>query len=246
MKTFRILITLSLGLFLFTFSACEQEQITPDEPENQAQQQEAMSEDEAVEAITKSIATEDEGMSAEANEAITSTDAYAKSLNCGDSGDTSFVHSYQNDYVTATYNIQKSWELICENGMPVTLHLERSVEGQSETPQATTEGNSLTLMDVTHLLSPNFVIVNGTRDAAHTRTSVENPDMWLSTTMSMNFIDIKVKRAPDPQILAGEATFVLEAANSNGDSRTFEGNIIFLGDQTAVLTINGHSRIISW
>jgi len=101
-------------------------------------------------------------------------------------------------------------------------------------------------MDVTHLLSPNFVIVNGTRDAAHTRTSVEDPDLWLNTTLSMNFIDIKVKRAPNRQILAGEATFLLEAVNSNGQSRTFEGNIIFLGNQTALLTINGHSRIISW
>ncbi len=245
MKNSRIFLGFFLSLGFLMFTACHQDNIEPSQEQNQVQE-EMLSEEQAVEMISKSIAPETEGLSAEAEEAAVVTDAYAKSLNCGDSGDTTFVRSHEGPNVTASFTIHRNWELICEDGQPVALQLLREVEGGYEGPQFVAEGSSITNLEVTHLLSPHFVIVNGTREAQRTRTSVENPDFVVDTEMNMNFLDIKVSRAPHREILAGELVFVLEVTNSNGNTQIFEGNLIFLGNRTGVLTVNGHSRIISW
>ncbi len=243
-KSFVLLVFVaSLGLFLF--SACHREDVVPEEEQSQEQEQ-VLSEDEAVEMISKSIVSETEGLSAEAEEAAVVTDAYAKSLNCGDSGDTTFVRSHEGPGLTASFEIHRSWELVCEDGQPVVLQLLREVDGSYETPQFVTEGSSSTDLEVTHLLSPYFVLINGTREATRTRTSVEHPDWAVNFDMDMSFLDVKVSRTPPREILSGELVFVLNVMHSDGSVQTFEGQLIFLGDRTGVLTINGHSRIISW
>ncbi len=246
MKKNRILSALVLSMGLLTFAACEQDEILPDNTDQNQAQEEIITEEEAIEIISKSMAEETEGMDSEAKEAVAGTETYAKSLNCGDSGDTTFVRSHEGPDITASFTIHRSWELLCENGQPVTLQLLREVEGGYETGAVIVEGTAVTALEITHLLSPNFVIANGTRNAQRTRTSTSDPEMALDITMDMTFVDIKIARTPHHQILAGEAVFLLEVVNSNGNSRTFEGSLIFLGNRTGLLTINGHTKIISW
>ncbi|NQX91886.1 MAG: hypothetical protein HRT74_07155, partial [Flavobacteriales bacterium] len=48
------------------------------------------------------------------------------------------------------------------------------------------------------------------------------------------------------EITGGTSTFSVTGSGDNGNSFTYEGNVEFLGDRSAIININGNSTTVNW
>ena len=160
-------------------------------------------------------------------------------IECGVMFDTAITYSLGGS-TSGVYT--HNWEVLleCDKDIPQSLSVDAGYEGffDGTNIDRTVEG---TRSWVWTDLDPSCSIrtLNGTTFREGNRTSsigLQRAYQWILNTA---FIEVEVDKETDI-VLSGLVNLNGSLSNSNGNSYTFEGILIFNGDGTATLTINGN------
>lgn len=201
--------------------------------------------DEAAAIMEIALAKNSEGLAKAASDAAmialdytqkTTTDA-----RCGETNDSTFTKSINNAQITATYTTSLMWKLNCTNlRIPTFLDYDRSTTGEYETNRISSDDNAVSDWTIGNLVSGAAWTINGTYKRTGSQTLSVREQHSLTSELTMNVNSINVNKST-MRIDSGNATFKLTGNTSEGNSFTFEGNIIFNGNGTATVTINGQT-----
>jgi hypothetical protein len=159
-------------------------------------------------------------------------------VNCGETKDTSFQRTVTSGLSTANHNINWSVSLNCTDQIPTSLVWTGNITGTFDSPKMS--GNSTGTRNWTLTgLGPNqpAFILNGTISRNGVRTSKVRNQYTFETTVNHTYTNVTIDKDTD-KIIGGSGTVTAVVNVSNGNTKTFNGTIVFNGDDTATLTIN--------
>lgn len=164
--------------------------------------------------------------------------------NCGIPGDTSLQHSNSAGQITYNYNIALGWLINCNNiGVPQNADLTIAGNG-SFNAQRWTGVNSTSGNLVCTGLNPaaSEYIFNGAYALNGNLTGqIRNIDPMLEVEASIQLTNLTIRKS-DNYITGGSGTVVITATNARGRSETINGTLVFNGNATATVTVNGYSH----
>lgn len=163
---------------------------------------------------------------------------------CGIPGDTSFQRSSTAGPVTYNYLFNLGWLINCNNlGVPQDAQL--SVTGNGAFNTQRWSGSDATTGNLTFAgLNPpaTTYTVNGSYKLDGALTGkLRNIDPTLDVEITVNLTNLTIRKS-DRLITGGTGTVVIVATNARGRTETLDGTLVFNGDGTATVTVNGHSH----
>jgi hypothetical protein len=217
---------------LVVFTACNQEE---DDPAY------TPTENDAAKVMEESLAKSSGGMTdeiAKLNESIFAKDIGNLNLQCGIPFDTTLTYILSGD---ATGSWTRNWNLLlnCPNDANPFLDVNTTYEGSfsGSFQSRDREGNrSWTWSE----LGPEgeFIFLNGTGAHSGARTFNGPNQATFSWSQSAEWTDVAISKATHI-IDSGSGTFSLTFTGPQGNTYNFDGTVVFNGDQTATVTING-------
>lgn len=209
-----------------------------------------LSNEEVAIVIEGALANGTQGISAEVNDVIALSQQYAqKSLTneyCGQSFDSTVVRSINKPSVTASYTKTWEWTLNCNNlRVPTSFGFNATSTGDYETTRMTSDDNASTDWTISNLISGSAYTINGsyTREGSQTST-VRNRSNSFTSEVNINITSLNVNKSTF-LIDSGTATFTLTGSSTNGQNFSYQGSIVFNGNGTATITINGETFEVS-
>lgn len=167
----------------------------------------------------------------------------ATALQCGVPFDTSMAWSHTG-VVTASYNHVWVATLNCNSNVPQSLGLTGTYTGSYSSSRMESTNSGTRNWSLTGLLpnAPAYTL-NGSfvRNGSHT-SKVRNQNTFtvvINTELTNVTVDKTTYR-----ITGGTGTCTAVCSVSNGNSYNFNGSILFNGNNTATLTINGNTYTI--
>jgi len=223
---------LLISAILPLFIACQQEN---DEPAS------APSTQDAAKVVEESLAKSSGGMAeeiAKINEAIQAKDLGNLDLECGVPLDTTFNYFLSGD---ATGAWTRYWNLLlnCPAGTPPFLEVNTTYEGNfsGSFVSQNREGNrSWTWSN----LGPEgeFLYMNGSGSHSGNRNFNGPGQNGFSWTFDGEWNEVAISK--ETHIIdSGDGSFTLVFTGPQGNVFTFEGTVVFNGDQMATVTVNG-------
>ena len=203
---------------------------------------ELLSESEAAEIAETAISDRSAGM---VMPTIDATQIIENQLdNCNVPGDTSFQKSNSNAYATYNYSFGLEWLLTCNNlGIPQSATVEMSGNGTFSTARwegSDTATGNLTLTGFSPQ-APTY-LVNGSYTLTGDLTGdLRRVDPTFDCTTDITLTNLSISKTTY-DITGGTGTVTVTATNGQGNTRTLEGTLVFNGDGTATVTINGHTH----
>ncbi len=225
---------LALVLAIGLLSGCNKEE---------EQQVTTVSEEDAVEVVENALKVESEGLTAEVEDAAQVADEYAEKTEvpCGETFDSTAVYSLTNTYITADYTSSWSWTLSCnQQNIPTTLDFTRTTEGDYETTRMVSDDSATGAWTLDNLLLGDAYTINGSYVRTGSQESKVRNMTTFSSTVEFALADVNVDKDLY-RITDGTATFTISGTGSGGRSFQYTGEIIFLGDGAATITINGNT-----
>ncbi len=148
--------------------------------------------------------------------------------------------------VTANFSTTLGWTVNCNNlQVPQSLTFQRTSSGSYETNRSMGSNQVGSSWTISNLVGGNNWSFAGTYNSSGTFTSkVRNQNQW-NNSFELTISEIQVSK-DTYSIVSGEGTFSLLLSNSEGDSQSFEGSIVFLGNKMGTLTINGANIDLDW
>ncbi|MEM6725579.1 MAG: hypothetical protein AAF598_16175 [Bacteroidota bacterium] len=221
-------------LFLFTLltlTACQ----------NDEEVDMHLSNEEAVEIVEESLKSETYGVSAQVEATTKSAEAEATALTpaCGIQFDSTF--SVANDpgaVRTYSYTVNYGYELACTGPIPNTFSVSLSTLGSYNTPRISSNDQSDLSATISNLLTGSEFLYdsNATRIGTQSFT-VNNNTRAFSSRLNLTLINLSIDKTTY-EIMGGTGTFDLTGSNTNGNAFSFTGDIVFIGNGAATLTIN--------
>lgn len=242
MKTTAFSTTGTMGLvffFFLSFIACRKETaINP-------------TEEDAADAIENAIAASSGGAAEDmaAASQYTYNQGYGKqeginSLQCGVPFDTAV--SLENSGI-ATTSFLHAWTALlnCNGFVPESVSWTGTYTGSYDAPRLTgsTAGSRNWTISGLGQQSIEYTL-NGTTSRTGSHTSKVRNKYTFSHTLTTTYTNLQLNKTTH-RITGGTADVQATLMVSTGNSRTFSGEIVFSGDGTAILTINGKSYIIT-
>lgn len=237
MSLFTLLILLTVG---FTSFSCENEK--EEEPET------ATLEDEEILAIVSvAVVADSEGAAAEtvemAEAANKALDPSTSSIACGETSDSTFLTTINESWITGTYENALTWGINCNGNIPISIFYGRQMDGNYETERMISDDLSSSDWLMESLLTgPNYII-NGRYERNGTQESKVREMRTFSSTVVLEVEDLNVDKG-EKQIVSGIATFTLSGTVNNEATFSQTGTIVFLGDGTANIIINGNTYTV--
>lgn len=162
--------------------------------------------------------------------------------NCGIPGDTTLQRSRTTGAVTYNYTFNLGWVLHCSSlNVPQSADITIGGNGSFNTQRwagADAASGTLTLTG----LNPQATayLFNGAYTLEGDLTgSLRKSNPTLHCTTTLNLTDLSIRKS-DNQISGGTGTAVITATNGKGQSETLNGTLVFNGDGTVTVTVNGH------
>lgn len=233
MKNFLGLATMAL-LLVFTTS-CEKESTTGPE--------EALSEEEVVAVVEGALVMETEGITAEAIDAATTSDEYLEKNNgpCNASFDTTVVRSYSGARISSSYTSHWGWTVHCNDMLvPNLLDFSRTTVGIYETLRMSSDDNASSNWTIDNLITGDNYVIDGNYTREGSQVSKVRSQNSFESSLAVTVTDLNVHKELK-RIESGSATYALSGESSTGTSFLYEGEIIFLGNGSATVTINGNT-----
>jgi len=166
------------------------------------------------------------------------------SLSCGEPGDTTFQHSGTPGPGTYTGTFEIGWLVTCSNlGVPQSATF--TLDGNTSFSVTRWAGSGSGSGGLTATgLNPaaTAYIFDGTYTTSRTLTGtlrVADPTISTTTVLTLSALTI---RKSDKVITGGTGTVQITATTAKGASRTVNGTLVFNGDGTATVTVNGYSH----
>lgn len=205
-----------------------------------------LTEEEAVELIESSLQKSTAGFndsSEKISESITSD--IIINDECSLIYDDTFVINYEDANVIASYTVDWSYELTCNNfGIAESVVFASSTDGEYTTQHVTSIDNSMSFFEINGLQpSADELIVNGNYERIGMQEMTIINTRSINSTLIANLSDIVVDKSSS-SITSGTASVTLEGTSQN-TSFSFSGNLVFNGNDTATLSINGNSYTLN-
>lgn len=206
--------------------------------------------DDATDALTYALQSGSGGYSQQLSDAAdyAYTEGYGKNgavsgLSCGVPFDTavSFVHT---GTITANYNHSWTWTLNCTGPVPNTLDFEGTYNGNYDGPRMQSTNSGGGDFNITGIQpGPDVYTFNGnyTRNGS-VSSKVRNKNTF-TTQITVVASNITVSKATY-KITGGNATATVQCSSSAGKVYNYDAAIVFNGDGTAAVTINGQTTTI--
>ncbi|MCB0704343.1 MAG: hypothetical protein KDC34_03500 [Saprospiraceae bacterium] len=225
-----------LALFSLNFIACQKDE----DPQPELK---TISEEEAAEIVEGALASQSEGIATETLDAAYVADEYAEKIvggsPCGMTYDSTVDRSLNNPYITALYSSTWEWEVFCNNlDIPTTMNYARTTAGTYATNRLESDDQANSTWTVDNLFGGNPYLINGVYERNGTQQSLIRDQNAFSSNILIEVDDLVIDK-DDKHIESGIASFTLTGEVEGGESFSFEGDIIFLGDLSANLIING-------
>lgn len=224
-----------LALFAFTTSCDRDNEETPDVVE--------ISEDDAVDVIEGALTMDTEGLVSEIENAAEVADKYAeKTLSpCGETFDSTFTVSQANAFIDASYTNTLEWTVFCNNAeIPVNLDFSRESQGSYETNRMESFDASSSLWNLDNLILGTAYVLNGDYSRSGSQTSKVRNENSLTSTVEMTVTNLSVDKGTR-RIESGTADITVSGTSSTGHNFSFEAEVIFQGNGSAIVVVNGNS-----
>lgn len=142
------------------------------------------------------------------------------------------------------YSFTLDWLVDCNDfGIPQSASVD--VTGAGTFSSAHWSGNDQCTGDLAITgVAPSATdyVVNGSFALTGSMTgSLRHNDPTLTVNTTVNLSNMTVRKS-DYVITGGNGTLVITASNAQGNSQTVNGALVFNGDGTVTVTINGHSH----
>ncbi|HMQ61355.1 MAG TPA: hypothetical protein PKE06_11855 [Flavilitoribacter sp.] len=227
-----------LGLALLVIgTSCKKND--DNEPENK------ISNDELEAIVEGSLVANYQGIAKEAFDAAVITEASVEktttTLECGETRDTSVTWSFGSGNVSAGYNGLWTWTLNCTpQSLPTSLVYTRNTNGQYESARLKAMETATGQWVVSNLTTGLFYVLNGSYSRQGSQMFKIGNQNTFSSTTQFTVTDLKVNKITK-LIDSGLATLVISGEGTTGYSFNHTGSVEFLGDGSAIVTVNGHT-----
>ncbi len=165
---------------------------------------------------------------------------------CGETFDSTVTRSVNNANITASYATTWQWMINCNNLMvPTSIDYDWTANGAYETARMISDDSSVSNWTVNNLITGSSWTLNGTYVRSGNQTSkVRNRSSFVSElTIGVENLAVS-KNTLD--IVSGAATFTLTGSVNGGSGFSRSGSIVFNGNGTATVTINGQTYEIDY
>ena len=244
MKTFNARITFPKNLIVFALlgtllfsTACEKESDIPNE--------EAITTEETVALVEAALAEGAEGIANEVDDAVEAAELVLEktltNVYCGISKDSTLSRNFSSARFSGNYATSWQWILNCnEQEVPQSLDFSRTASGDYESLRLISDDKADGTWAMTNLVSGSAYLFNGSYVRNGSQVSKVREQKSFSSTIEFTVQDLsvgKIKR----RITGGTATLLIKGQSSSGENFSINGNVEFLGNGAAVLTINGQT-----
>lgn len=209
--------------------------------------------DDAADAIQASFSTSSGGTAEDVSSAAkyAMNSGYGKTdginqLQCGVAFDTTITYTYSGaGSGTASYT--HSWDILlsCNGVSPSSLQWTGSYQGSFDAARLSGTNSGTRNFTLTGLQpSAAQYIVNGTTSRNGTNTSKVRNQYSYTADITSTLTNLTVDKSTY-KITGGSCAVTAVLTVSSGSSQTFNGNIVFNGNGTATLTINGNTYTLT-
>jgi hypothetical protein len=203
-----------------------------------------VSEEEAVEVITNSMAAKTGGTE---QQTANIADIWATLGNyCNTTFDTSLVKNITLTNLTANYTLDYDYTITCNIlGLPTSANLNAATSGTYNTTRISSNDSTTSAYILSDLLNLTQYTLNGTSTRTGSQVSSIGNDASFSSVVSTTFSNVKINLTTGI-IDSGTATVSISGTTTDNQNYNYTGSIVFLGNQTATLTLNGNTHNLTW
>lgn len=206
-----------------------------------------ITEEDAVEAIEYSLAEDTNGMSKTTETAVIYAEDQqlyraASSMVCGQTYTNSYSEAYSGTYYSYNYSASYSYETTCDgNDNVLSLSFGAEKSGVYDTTRMSSDDQVSLDWILTSLNSsePN-VVFNGSYERIGSQVSKVRNMNSFDSTLTYNISNLNVSK-DTYRITSGTASVIFEGVSSNGNQYTFAGTVTFNGNDTVTLVLNGNT-----
>ncbi|MEM1320098.1 MAG: hypothetical protein AAGG75_07550 [Bacteroidota bacterium] len=227
------LLIIAFGVIVFS-SCSKQEEATI--------QQATLTEEETIEVVQQALGSSSYGMLMQAEEAAVMADEElsASILPCGVRYDTTIVRANDPQAVrNYNYVINRSFELICNFGVPQEIIVSKTSSGQYTAPRMSSDDSSTFNASISNLLFGQAYIYNGSYTRQGTQTINIRAEKNFESDLTIQTTGLLINKATR-KVVGGSSTFSLTGTNTEGQPFSYVGSITYNGNGSATLEINGN------
>lgn len=163
-------------------------------------------------------------------------------ISCGESNDSTLTRNIDNQFASASYQMDWDWSLTCNGFIPSSLSFMRSTEGTYETQRMSSDDSASGSWSVSEFFESDEIKVEGQYTRTGQQSSkIRNQSNFIST-IDLTQASFRVNKTTG-RITSGTATYTVSGTLNPGTedevSYSYTGEIVFLGDGRATMTING-------
>ncbi len=236
-RTFLLLVSLSA----FVFTSCDE-----DGEDNNS---DALTNEEAVALVEGAVSPESAGFTQELESAAAIADEYLEkntTVICDESFDTTLTWEINRPRITANYAYAYSWSVNCnENNIPTSVTFITNSQGTYETNRLLSDDQANGDWIVENLITGANYIVSGSYVREGSQNSKVRDQNAFTSIISVTIDEITVQKGTR-DILSGSGSYLVTGQTTGGESFRIEGDLVYNGNGTITVTINGEEYIIEW
>lgn len=211
----------------------------------------AMTSEEAADVIGSSLAVNSSGLTTVVNASVDGTDAALESSDggrtaaCGYTNQLTFAAtSLPGALITYAYDYSYSYILTCGNDVPQSFAATVAYNGQFDAPRLASQHSGTSELTVTALNDEaTSYIINGDYNRSGSFQSKIRNKNSSTSTVDFSINDLTVDKTSQ-KILSGSASVTITGSVTGKGAFTYTATIVFEGDGTANVTINGTVYIV--
>lgn len=156
-----------------------------------------------------------------------------------------FVINYEENLVQASYTVDWSYEMTCNNlGIAQSVLFSSSTDGNYSSQHIISSDNSMSYFEITGLQpSSETMILNGNYERTGMQELTIINTRSVTSHLIVDLTDIVISKGNNT-ITSGTATVLLTGVSQN-TSFTIEGSLVFNGGESATLNINDNTYTLN-
>jgi hypothetical protein len=201
---------------------------------------------EAAEIIEDAVANRTAGFTAPTIDAAALVNAYLNS--CGVPGDTAINKVKTTGLATYDYSFGLDWLVTCSNlGVPQSANVGIAGNGNFTSPHwVGTEGTVGDLTFTGLSLQEAAYIVNGSYDlTGNLPGSLRKTSPSFDCIVALDLTNLTLDKSTY-KISGGSGIATITATTANGQTKTITGTLVFNGNGSATVEVNGYSHTFQW
>lgn len=221
------------------FSSCEKVSNTPED----------ITDEEVIDILSGALTSDTEGITAEAVEVAAVAESYESGNPnepiCGTLFDSTLTYNINTAQITANYTSSFGWTLECNNfGIPITLIWSSSTEGNYELNRLRSEDSGISNLTVNDLITGSNFVISGSYTREGTQESKIASMRSFASLTQLTLDELSISKMTQ-KVVSGSGTFLMTGTGSESGTFSVEGSIVFHGDGTATVTVNGNTYTIT-